>query len=99
AGGAPITSCPASEPLAQIACSGSFGCRFTTFCTCHGCCSSGWRCIDGVFGSSGLDYNDGCIQGPTCPDGGAGTGGSGTGGIAAGGRGGTGGVAGGGGTG
>jgi hypothetical protein len=78
-GGAPITSCPVSEPMAPIACSGSFGCRFTTFCTCHGCCSSGWRCIDGIFGSSGLDYNDGCFQGPPCPDGGAGSGGTATG--------------------
>lgn len=97
-GGAPITSCPVSEPVAPIACSGSFGCRFTTFCTCHGCCSSGWRCIDGIFGSSGLDYNDGCIQGPPCPDGGAGTVGTG-GGVGVGGRVGTGGVAGSGGAG
>jgi hypothetical protein len=99
AGGAPITSCPASEPTASIACTGLFNCRFTTFCTCHGCCSSGWRCMDGIFQSIGLDYNDGCIQGSPCPDGGPPTGGAGTGGSGTGGRGGTGGVVGGGGTG
>ena len=71
AGGMMISGCPPSEPTQPIACTGSFTCRFTTFCTCHSCCSSGWRCTNGTFRSEPLDYNDQCIQPLPCPDGGA----------------------------
>ena len=69
-GGITLSSCPPSEPKTPLACTGSFACRYTSFCTCHGCCSTGWRCTNGVFQISGLDADDGCIQQP-CPDGGA----------------------------
>src|SRR3954453_12873707 len=49
-GGAPITSCPASMPAAPNgACSGSLGCQFNAGCTCHGCCTAFWSCVDGIF--------------------------------------------------
>jgi hypothetical protein len=74
-GGAPITSCPASGSAGQtIPCTGSFNCQLNQFCTCHGCCFAHFSCLNGEFAQR--DYNDGCIQGPPCPDGGAGAGGS-----------------------
>jgi hypothetical protein len=74
-------------------CKGSFGCEFMAGCTCHGCCAAFWGCVDGVFKQT--DFNDGCVQGPPCGDGGAGGGGGNGGGSAAGGGGGNGGVGGG----
>jgi hypothetical protein len=70
AGGAPITSCPASTSAGTTAaCSGTFTCQMNGLCTCHGCCFGLWSCVNGTFKQ--VDYNDGCFQGPTCPDGGA----------------------------
>jgi hypothetical protein len=74
--GTPITTCPLSAPATMtLLCMGSLGCSYQAGCTCHGCCSSFWSCVDGVFKQT--DFNDGCIQGPTCPDGGGGAGTSG----------------------
>ncbi|HMF44967.1 MAG TPA: hypothetical protein VKQ32_30055 [Polyangia bacterium] len=67
-GGEPITSCPAS-PHGMVPCAGTFTCQFTAVCTCHGCCVAFWSCLNGTFAQR--DFNDGCMQGPTCPDSGA----------------------------
>jgi hypothetical protein len=76
AGGAPITSCPASNPLQMTACSGSFSCQFNLGCTCTGCCVAYWSCSLGAFKQTGFD--DSCGPGERfCEDGGAGTSGSG----------------------
>lgn len=69
-GGAPITSCPSSMPTTQPACSGALTCQFEAGCTCHGCCVAFYSCVNGTFKE--LDFNDVCIQGPPCEDGGAG---------------------------
>lgn len=86
-GGAPLTSCPTTSdpyPYANVACTGTFSCQFNAGCTCHGCCTAFWRCVDGVFKQT--DFNDVCGQGAPCPDGGAGTsGGAGSGGAGGGG--------------
>jgi hypothetical protein len=80
AGGAgPITSCPTATPASQTgACSGSFSCQFNAGCTCHGCCTAFWSCVNGTFKQT--DFNDICAQGRPCDDGGAGAGGTGSGG-------------------
>jgi hypothetical protein len=79
AGGPPITSCPASLK-GTVECRGTFDCTFQTNCTCHSCCSARWSCVGGLFQQT--DFNDGCFQGPPCPndagpDGSGGVGGSG----------------------
>jgi hypothetical protein len=78
-GGGGITACPATRPTSPITCSGTFLCRYQAFCNCRGCCDAYWSCQNGSFIQSAFD--DGCVQGPPCPDGGAGTSGAGTGGA------------------
>jgi hypothetical protein len=70
-GGAPLTSCPTEIPTPQTACTGTFSCMIRATCTCRGCCYGYYRCSDGILMQTTFD--DGCFQGPPCPDGGAGT--------------------------
>jgi hypothetical protein len=62
-GGAPLATCPTEQPTTQPACTGTLYCTYPTGCSCAGCCAAVYRCTDGRLTSSGLDYNDSCIQG------------------------------------
>ena len=63
--GATLASCPTEQPTTQPPCTGTLYCTYPTGCSCTGCCAAVYRCTDGRLTSSGLDFNDSCIQG-TC---------------------------------